>query len=142
FTPELSKRLLEILRDYEVDFNEMTKKFFKLPSALSRMEKTGVVKYEQALEIGTVGNSAKMSGLMRDVRISHPFNLYKTTLLHTPIIKHHGDVYSRVQLRREEIWQSIGYLRTLLQSIPDSSVPANWQLVPEPGKFIISLVEG
>lgn len=142
FTSELSLRLLEILKAFEAGFNEMSGKFFKLPSALSRMEKTGVIKYDQALEIGTVGNSAKMSGLMRDIRISHPFNLYKTAIQHTPIIKHHGDVYSRVQLRREEIWQSIGYLRTLMKSLPDSTTPPNWQLVPEPDKFIISLVEG
>lgn len=142
FTPELAVRLEEILKAYEADFNEMTKKFFKLPSALSRMEKTGVLSYDQVLEIGTVGISAKMSGLKRDIRFSHPFNLYRNSIQHTPIIKHHGDVYSRVQLRREEIWQSIEYLRKLMQSVPDSSAPVNWQLVPAANKFVISLVEG
>lgn len=142
FTKDLAVRLMEILKVYEADFNEMTKKFFTLPSALSRMEKTGVVSYDQALEIGTVGISAKMSGLKRDIRYSHPFSLYRTSIQHIPIIKHHGDVYSRVQLRREEIWQSIGYLRKLMQNIPDISTTPNWQLVPASNKFAISLVEG
>ena len=46
---------MPVLNAYEPDFNEMSEKLFKLPSALSRMEKTGVVSYEQVCEIGTVG---------------------------------------------------------------------------------------
>jgi len=142
FTKELADRLNEILNLFEPDFNEMTKKFFKLPSALSRMEKTGVVSYDQVLEIGTVGMSAKMSGLNRDIRSSHPFNLYRTEIEHTPIIKHHGDVYSRVQIRREEIRQSIAYLKKLMQNVPDSSSAVNKPLVPAANKFVVSMVEG
>ena len=95
----------------------MCEELFTLPSALARFEKTGVVTNEQAAMIGTVGMSARMSGVNRDIRSSHPHDLY-TELNHQPVIKHHGDVYSRAQIRKEEIRQSIGYIRKLLENIP------------------------
>ncbi|HLN52266.1 MAG TPA: NADH-quinone oxidoreductase subunit C [Lentimicrobium sp.] len=141
FTRELAERLIKILAAYESDFNEITHKFSKLPSALSRMEKTGVVTYQQVLEIGTVGMAAKMSGLSRDIRSSHPYNLYGKTIEHSPVIKHHGDVYSRFQIRKEEIWQSIQYLKRLISDIPEYE-KSETELKPLPSMFTISLAEG
>ena len=105
------------------------------------MEKTGVVTYEEVLEIGTVGMSARMSGLSRDIRLSHPFNLYNT-INHEPIIKHHGDVYSRAQMRKSEIKQSITYIKELLNKLPDISDPVNHLGDPNANSFAISLTEG
>jgi Ni,Fe-hydrogenase III large subunit len=141
FTPELANRLFEIFKDYERDFNEITEKFFKLPSALSRLERTGVVSYNQVLEIGTVGMSARMSGLNRDIRLSHPFNLYDT-FTHNPVLKRHGDVYSRTQIRREEIRQSISYIKQLLENVPETKNNESLSLTPKSSAFVISLVEG
>ena len=141
FTPELAHNLIEILNDYERDFNEITEKFFTLPSALSRLERTGVVSYDEVLEIGTVGMSARMSGLNRDIRLSHPSNLYNT-IKHNPIIKNHGDVYSRTQIRREEIRQSITYIKQLLENVPETKTNEAVSLIPTSNAFVISLVEG
>ncbi|HAZ04744.1 MAG: hypothetical protein A2W90_09775 [Bacteroidetes bacterium GWF2_42_66] len=142
FSEELATRLNTVLNTYEPDFEEITKKFFKLPSALSRMEKTGVVSYEQIYEIGTVGMAARMNGLCRDIRFSHPHDMYGSSIVHTPIIKHHGDVYSRAQIRREEIRQSMTYARKLITEVPEFKKPENFTLNPGKGMFAISLVEG
>ena len=120
----------------------MSEKLFKLPSALSRMEKTGVVSYEQVCGIGTVGMAARMSGLNRDIRLSHPHDLYGSFIVHSPVIKHHGDVYSRAQIRREEILQSIGYVRKLAAEVPKFKKPENFTLLPGKELFVLSLVEG
>ncbi len=32
-------------------------------------------------------------------------------------MKHHGDVYSRVQIRKEEVIQSIAYIRKMLDNL-------------------------
>jgi Ni,Fe-hydrogenase III large subunit len=141
FTKELAQRLIEVFAAYEPDFEEMTEKLFNLPSALSRMEKTGVVTYNEVYEIGTVGMAARMSGLNRDIRLSHPNNLYNT-LDHKPVIKRHGDVYSRVQIRKTEIRQSIAYIKGLLQEVPEFNQPTNFVATPQKGKFVLSLVEG
>ena len=141
FTPELAKRLAEILDIYEPDFLEMNKQLFQLPSALSRFERTGVVSYDDVLSIGTVGMAARMSGLSRDIRSSHPFSLYPV-LNHEPIIKHHGDVYSRVQIRKAEVKQSMQYIRELIENVPEYTESELKFENPQPNSFTLSLVEG
>jgi Ni,Fe-hydrogenase III large subunit len=142
FSMELSRRLLDIFSAYERDFNEMSGLFFQLPSVLARLERTGIVNYEQVLEIGTVGMSARMSGLGRDIRKSHPFNMYQAAIRHEPILKSTGDVFSRAQIRNEEITQSSDYCKRLLEGIPPFNRPDNIGFTPGKEKFTLSLVEG
>ncbi len=141
FTLQLAERLTEVLDKYEPDFNEMSDKLFSLPSALSRFERTGEVKANDIVAIGAVGMAARMSGLSRDIRTSHPHDLY-TISGHQPVIKHHGDVYSRAQIRRDEIRQSIGYIRKWLGNIPEFPVYKTYDLRPAANSFAIALVEG
>ena len=143
FTPALAKRLSDILDTFEPDFTEMNKELFNLPSALSRFERTGVVSVEDASAIGAVGMAARGSGVLRDIRLSHPHNLY-AEFNHEPIVKRHGDVYSRVAMRRKEVFQSIKYLRTLIADVPaiPESSGKNTLKIPGTDLFAISLVEG
>jgi Ni,Fe-hydrogenase III large subunit len=136
----LADRLLAVLEAFEPDFTEINGEISKLPSTLSRFERTGALTYEQLLSIGTVGMSARMSALERDIRKSHPYAFY-SLLDHTPVIKHHGDVYSRVQIRKEEVLQSISYIRKLLKDIPQQSDNEH-HISLMPGLFAVSLTEG
>lgn len=141
FTNELKNILEKLLHDYENDFDEICKEAFSLSTVLARFEKTGTVSNKDAFSIGTVGMSARMSGIERDVRKSHPHDLY-SSFNHQPITKNHGDVYSRVQIRKEEIKQSIGYIRKLLENIPQQNKNRNPLSLSQPDSFCISLVEG
>lgn len=141
FNKVLADRLNIVLDAFEPDFIEMNRELSTLPSTLSRFERTGMLSYDQLLSIGTVGMSARMNALTRDIRISHPYGVYPE-LNHTPIIKHHGDVYSRVQIRREEVLQSISYIRHLLNNIPDAENTCIQTLSLNPDSFAISLTEG
>lgn len=141
FTDQLGDELKKVLDAYEPDFEEMCREAFKLPTVLARFEKTGTVTYEQASAIGTVGMSARMSGIGRDIRASHPHDLYGL-LDHQPVLKNHGDVYSRVQIRKEEIRQSLGYIRKLLENIPQTTENSSATLLPSPNALCVSLVEG
>ena len=140
FTRELADRLSEILDIFEPDFTEMNKQLFSLPSALSRFERTGVLSVADASSIGVVGMAARTSGVSRDIRSSHPTGLY-IEIRHEPIVKHHGDVYSRVQLRKNEVIQSIAYLRKL---IAEHSADLRCKELKSPGSglFSLALVEG
>jgi len=141
FTPELAERLTQVLDAYDPDFTEMVSLFSRLSSTLSRLERTGAVSFEDALSIGAVGMAARASGLERDIRRSHPYGLY-SQLGHKPVIKHHGDVYSRVQVRKEEIKQSMEYVRKMIRDIPQSEPQAESMPKPKPGMFALSLTEG
>jgi len=141
FTDDLAEELTKLLDEYEKDFEEMSEELFSLPSALARFEKTGVVTVEQAGMIGTVGMSARMSGIKRDIRHSHPHDLYPE-LLHQPVIRDYGDVYARARIRKKEINQSIEYIRELVQNIQQGKQKITELPNPAPDSFTISLVEG
>jgi Ni,Fe-hydrogenase III large subunit len=85
--------------------------------------------------------SARMSGIKRDIRYSHPHDLYPE-LVHQPLLKNHGDVHSRARLRKKEINQSLDYIRELLQNIPPAPLESARLSNPAPASFTISLVEG
>ena len=141
FTEDLAATLTKVFDAYEPDFKEMCKELFRMPSALSRFEKTGVVSEEDVRKIGTVGLSARMNGVSRDIRLSHPHDLY-SEIDHKPIVKHHGDVYSRAQMRRQEISQSMDYIRTMMTNLPEISTNRPELQSPEANTFAITLVEG
>ncbi len=142
-TSELAKRLTVVLDTFEPDFTEMNKELFNMPSALSRFERTGVVSTEDASAIGAVGMTARASGVVRDTRVSHPHCLY-SELDHKPIVKRHGDVYSRVTIRKKEVFQSIKYIRALLENVPEVPELQSSSILKTPcaDLFTISLVEG
>lgn len=144
FTLDLQESLATILPAYTKDFEEMVEELLHNPGCLSRLEKTGVLTLGQAESIGAVGMAARASGLRRDIRSSHPFAWYRE-LKHKPSVKRHGDVYSRVQIRREEIRQSVVYILKMLNDISLTNNPVqdiNPALNPKPDTFTISLTEG
>lgn len=141
FTQTLADELTKLFNAYEKDFEEISEELFSLPSALARFEKTGVITTEQAEAIGTVGISARMSAVNRDIRFSHPHDLYPE-LHHQSIIKNHGDVHSRARMRKKEISQSISYIMQLTQNLREDVSTGSHLFVPSPDSFSISLVEG
>ena len=146
FTRALAADLLKTLKAFEKDFNQVSSQVKHYPSVLSRLEKTGTVSYEDALAAGAVGMAARSSGLCRDIRKSHPYLLYDGTA--DTVVKHHGDVYSRTQMRIEEVLNSVAFVRRLV---------AEWPFAEEGGaafdtagageemasdSLVVSLVEG
>jgi len=141
FTEKLSSELTQMLDEFEKDFEEIANELFTLPSVLARFEKTGVVTNAVATSIGTVGMAARMCGIKRDIRSTHPHDLY-TGLQHEPVIKQSGDVYARARLRKKEINQSIGYIRQIIQVLPEHESDLSEMAAPSRNSFTISLVEG
>jgi Ni,Fe-hydrogenase III large subunit len=141
FSKHLASRLEKLFDDYESDFEEIWGEFHTLPTALGRLEKTGMISRDLAASIGTVGMTARASGIMRDIRTTHAYGLYD---LFSPItiVKHHGDVYSRTKLRHDEIIQSIFYLRKIIRQIPSEPNTREPLATQKPESFGISLTEG
>jgi len=137
----IKNALTNLFDAYEPDFYEMYQRMKTLPSILARLERTGTVTMVQAEKTGAVGMIARTSGLMRDIRWTHPYLLYNS-FPHQPIIKHHGDVYSRTQVRKQEITQSIGYIRDLVHDTTTTAGSAQQLGSPSPDSFILSLTEG
>ncbi len=139
-TPELITDLHATLNAYEKDFTQMSNKIKRCPSVLSRLERTGTVTREQAVEIGAVGMASRASGLLRDIRSTHPYLKYEGQV--TPIVKKHGDVYSRTQVRIEEVYESLALIRKLVDNLPVAQASHTAEPQLQANRFALSLVEG
>lgn len=77
----------------------------------------GVVPPEWADEMAITGPVLRAMGVPRDVRKDHPYEKYGE--LDFDVVTTEGsDIYARAQMRRQEIAQSIGLIRQILQRMP------------------------
>jgi Ni,Fe-hydrogenase III large subunit len=141
FTKELAKEWFKTFETYDPDFQEMSEELFDLPSVLARLERTGIVTTETAKQIGMVGMAARASGLMRDIRSSHPYDFYEF-VENDPVMHSTGDVYARIFIRKEEILESMDYMIDMLNQMPHPEIKHRQMDAPEPNSFAIALVEG
>ena len=146
FTEELSGKLTKLLDNFEERFDPMAEHMFGLPSVLMRIENIGKVTEKQMRLIGAVGMAARMAGVARDIRQSHPFAAYKKYPVTTETLEA-GDVWARAMLRKMEIKRSITYIRDLMaihkklnQQPPVPVKESESRLVPN--ALCISMVEG
>ncbi len=144
FTEELKLQLIQILDHFETRFNEMAHLTYRLPSIQNRFDYVGSINQKQAQLLGSVGPSARMSGIERDIRISHPSFAYKKFPYNT-IITEKGDVFARFLMKRKEVKNSITWIRNLLNSYTFShskSEKPNYNQALKSNQFSISLIEG
>ena len=87
-----------------------------MPGALSRFDGIGIVTNEQGLRAGLTGMAARMCGIPRDVRTTHPFQAYRN-FEYEPVVFNSGDVLARALVRRGEIAKSLELIRTMITDI-------------------------
>jgi len=144
-TPEIITAIQTNLKQVLDRFLPMSDYLFSMPSVLARFDGIGVVSRDQLKSIGAVGMAARMGGLKRDLRNSHPSGLY-TKIPVDPVVLHNGDVLSRALLRRKEIEKSadlILRLITLHQSLPANSLMPDYNTHRYlPDQLVFGLAEG
>ncbi|NQW30207.1 MAG: NADH dehydrogenase subunit [Ignavibacteria bacterium] len=139
-TTALQNRLSEMLDDINKQYTAMAEKMFNSPSVVNRFEGVGAVPENVARKIGVVGMPARTAGILRDVRISHPFGVYGKAP-YPAILLHTGDVLARAKLRRLEIDASMDYMQGLLAD-PRSAYEARPTVKKMPPRsMVISMVE-
>jgi Ni,Fe-hydrogenase III large subunit len=132
----LISRLAAVTRQFE----RAADRFLDAPGVLHRLEGTGTITIESALELGLVGVAARACGLTRDVRHDYPHGYY--TLHQIPIaFAWDGDVYSRTLVRRIEAMRASDFVREALTQLPEGELQT--ACGPLRGELIaVSLVEG
>lgn len=141
---EMAIKIETILDKVVKDVDRMTKTMFSSASVLSRLEKTGTLNKEKALELGIVGMAARASGVELDVRVDYPCEAYKNLNL-TKITKESGDVYARTKIRYEEIKQSEEIIRALLAEVSiykDEPLFVKTNGYLNSDNIVVSMVEG
>ncbi len=143
-TVEIAGEVLKILKEVEKRYARVTDRIYSLPSVLGRFEDIGTITRQQALAVGAVGMAARSCGLLRDTRMTHPFQYYRKLKI-TPVLLESGDVHARGMLRAIEVRESVKLIRSLIETWRslDRSVGRpvyNYRL--EPDSFALSVTEG
>jgi Ni,Fe-hydrogenase III large subunit len=136
----LIENVRRVLDEVITKFSDIEALLFNSPSALARLEETGVVTEEQARAAGLVGLAARASGIPCDVRADFPYGIYRYSSVVSPTLDS-GDVYARAKLRAVEIRNSVQFLVEQIENLP-ASKPKNSLKELAKNSFVIALTEG
>ncbi|MBI1754843.1 NADH-quinone oxidoreductase subunit C [Candidatus Azambacteria bacterium] len=137
-----SEMLGAFLDAFASDFQEVTDIMLSSSSFLDRLETTGKLKTQTALDYNVVGLVARASGLRRDARKDFPNAWWKEFQFQISV-QATGDVYARFMVRTEEVLQSIKIIKTALSRLPKGErVMATQPIRLTEGACVVSIVEG
>ncbi|WP_457575878.1 NADH-quinone oxidoreductase subunit D [Desulfomarina sp.] len=107
-----------------------------------RTQDVCILPAETALSYGFTGPTLRASGVPFDLRKDAPYYNYESFDFEVPVGSK-GDIYDRVMIRFEEMFQSISIIRQAMKSIPDGPVfIKDSRVVLPPKEAVYSNIEG
>ena len=124
----------------EREFRDLVALIMSSDSTRDRLERTGFLPQEKARALGIVGVGGRASGIDLDVRRDHPYAAYHRLSWTVPVYRE-GDVLRRMQVRIDEVYESLMLIRAAADKLPEGPhrAPAG---TLEPGRCALSAVEG
>ncbi len=96
----------------------------KNPLYIDRTKEIGVISGEEAVQWGLTGPTLRGSGVAYDLRKALPYSGYEQYDFEVPVGAN-GDVFSRYQVRMEEMRQSLRIVRQALDKLPFGPIQSN-----------------
>jgi len=138
--PERIAELAACARAIEIDVATVRGIFDEHAGVRDRFAGTGVVTPELAARLGVVGLAARASGQDRDLRADLPCEPY-TQLRVRKIVRSDGDVAARVNVRFDELAESIRLGGAIAAELPPGSTHTGLA-PPPPGGSAVGAIEG
>ena len=132
--------LAELVDDLERQGRDLCELIRGNAGLRDRLETTGVLTPKVARDLGVVGIAGRASGFDQDLRRDFPDDFYDQVQFTVPVFTE-GDVQRRLEVRREEIFQSLGIIRQVLAKLPAGAIVAEVGDVP-PDRLALGYVEG
>ena len=131
--PEQHRVIEDCLSNYEGLLGKLLNLFLDDRTITMRCRDCGVLTEKEALELCTVGPTARASGVNVDLRQDYPYAAYgdldvKAVLPGQKIGNTHGDVYDRIVVRLFEVGQSCEIIRQCLSEMPAGPFTAEEKL--------------
>ncbi len=82
---------------------------------------TGTVTNEVATRLGLIGLAGRASGVVHDVRVDAACEPYSELAVNISM-RDSGDVAARVDVRFDEVFESLRLIRQLVENVPDGSI--------------------
>jgi Ni,Fe-hydrogenase III large subunit/Ni,Fe-hydrogenase III component G len=132
--------LRAVIDAFASEFQDLVALIDSSESTRDRLEQTGVLRPEKAKDLGIVGVAGRASGVDLDVRRDHPYAAYGRYSFHVPVY-HLGDVSHRMQVRVDEVKESLSIIRSAAEESLHGEFRA--QVPPIPAdRCALSAVEG
>lgn len=121
--------------DIPHDFKEMVENFLKIapsriqelqdlilnnPIYVDRTKNVGTISQQKALELGLTGRNLRVTGNDYDVRKYYPYCGYEKYDFKVPVYQS-GDVWARMAITFDEMFESLKIVRQALNNLPDGS---------------------
>lgn len=99
---------------------------FLLDNEIIRARSVGIgaMSPAEAVRYGVTGPVLRACGVPYDVRRAEPYSVY-ARLDFDVVTRQGGDVFSRVALRFDEVWQSLRILEQALDALPDGPIQSH-----------------
>ncbi len=125
------KRMLDY---YKQAFGKLAKLFLEDKTIKMRTREIGILPYEEAIKLATVGPTARASGVTKDVRQDMPYFAYPDFEVKaiTPDMltgETIGDTYDRIIVRLLEVKQSIEIIEQALDEMPPGDILAEPKII-------------
>jgi Ni,Fe-hydrogenase III large subunit/Ni,Fe-hydrogenase III component G len=138
--PDQVEAIEKTLKAVEREFRDLVVILLSSDSTRDRLEHTGILRPEKALTLGIVGVAGRASGVDCDTRRDHPYEAYSQLPFKVPVYRT-GDVRHRMQVRIDEVAESIQMIRAAVALLPEGPHRAPTKPIP-PGRCALSAVEG
>lgn len=95
----------------------------------------GLMTTEQATKLGTLGPTARASGVSRDIRIEAPYAAYANYPVNI-VLDNAGDLAARIVVRLKELFESYRLIRAILDNMPAGDLTTRMPRRIKPGETV------
>jgi Ni,Fe-hydrogenase III large subunit/Ni,Fe-hydrogenase III component G len=128
------------LPGWRAEFESMVALIQDSSSTRDRLETTGILSPQTARDLGVVGIAGRASGFNHDLRRDFPHLAYDRVKFAVPVYQE-GDVLRRMQVRIDEVRESLSIIGQLLHELPAG--PVRIPVPPlEENRVALGYVEG
>jgi len=118
FTDTAFVKLEKFLREYPKVLTDFNKLFKRNRIFMDRLQGTGGISAERALNYGFTGPNLRATGIDYDVRVHSPYSSYEDFDFIVPVGST-GDNYDRFLVRDEEMWQSLSIIEQAYRKVQE-----------------------
>ncbi len=115
-----SRLIVSSLDALEGDFRALKRMLFSNISFMDRVDRTGILRRDTAVDLGVVGPAARASGVALDLRTTFPGAYGRVKF--RAVTREEGDVLARLNVRLDEFEESSRMLREFLACMPQGGI--------------------
>ena len=137
---EQIKALEKLAAELGPEFDSLVELVENSSSLRDRLEETGILKPKVARDLGVVGIAGRASGFDHDLRRDFPHAAYDRVKFRVPVYQV-GDVEHRMQVRIDEVRESLAIIKQLVANLPGGAVRVEIGELPA-NRTALGYVEG